>query len=65
MNEIEEVVKKWIQRSQNDFKIGQEVRYTEDFYMPTLDETKKCLKITKKARSFVRTKLKNRGMKNL
>ena len=42
-----------------------EVRYPEDFYMPALEEAKKCLEVATEVKHFVRTKLKNKGINDL
>lgn len=42
-----------------------EVRYPDDFYMPTIEETQYALEITEQVRLFVLTKLKLPGSQNL
>ena len=39
-----------------------EIRYPDEFYIPTVEEAKKCFDITKKARKFILGKL---GVNNL
>ncbi len=38
-----------------------EIRYPDDFYMPTLDETKECIEIAEKVVCFAKEKLQNDG----
>lgn len=38
-----------------------EIRYPDDFYMPTLDETRKSIDIAEKAADFVKKKLEEDG----
>lgn len=40
---------------------GVEVRYADDFYLPTLEETEQSVKIAQAVRSFVRAKLAQLG----
>ena len=39
-----------------------ELRYPEEFYFPSLEETKRALEIAEKAKNFVSEKLKSRGL---
>jgi len=39
-----------------------EVRYGEEFYFPSIEETKEAVRIAEKARDFVREKLINKGL---
>ncbi|MGD2089219.1 MAG: HEPN domain-containing protein [Candidatus Aminicenantes bacterium] len=38
-----------------------EIRYPDDFYMPTLEETRDCIEIAGKAMEFVKERLKEDG----
>ncbi len=38
-----------------------DIRYPDDFYMPTLEETRDCIDIAVKAMEFVKERLKNDG----
>ncbi len=40
---------------------GVEIRYPDDFYMPSLEEARKCVELALKAREFVRIKLQEKG----
>ncbi len=40
---------------------GVEVRYPDDFYMPSIEEAQKCVELALKAREFVIGKLKEGG----
>ena len=39
-----------------------EVRYPDDFYMPTLIETKECIEIATKVKELIKEKLKTNGL---
>jgi len=38
-----------------------EIRYPDDFYMPSLQEAKECIKIAKNIRKFIRRKIFGKG----
>ncbi len=39
------------------------VRYGEDFYFPSLEETKKAVDVAEKVKSFILNKLRQKGLK--
>ncbi len=39
-----------------------ELRYGEEFYLPTIDETKEAIEIAKKVREFVKKKLEEKEL---
>lgn len=43
----------------NDYSV--EIRYPDEFYIPTIDEAREAIEIAKKVRDFVLKKLKERG----
>jgi len=41
-----------------------EIRYGDEFYFPTIDETRNAIEIAEKTKSIVLSKLKERGFNN-
>ena len=42
-------------------KYAVDVRYPDEFYMPTLEEAEECIKIAEEVKQFVRRELKSEG----
>jgi len=42
-------------------KYAVDVRYPDEFYMPTLEEAEECIKIAEEVKEFVRGALKSKG----
>ena len=70
---MDEEVKKWVIKAMEDYKtefkkldVGNlsdyavEVRYADEFYIPTLEEAKQAFEIAKKAKEFIFKKMEIR-----
>ena len=70
---MDEKVKKWVIKVMEDYKtefkkldVGNlsyyavEVRYADEFYIPTLEEAKRAFEIAKKAKEFIFRKMEIR-----
>ncbi len=54
---IDDYIKKWVVKALNDLFYAVEIRYPDEFYIPSIIEAKECFDIASKAKDSLLKKI--------